>query len=196
MLGRRLRWTSCGSISGCKGRQMRIISKDRRVQAHYEQCLAEGTSDTLAEMFALGQPPMSDTDREFMEGRCNGNQFVGQERVGDMYRKEAEAAGVDITGRYYMASLASYPGDPTAWVSDRADVRRVCEAKGMGCQGAVSVRVQEATSEPRDVPLAADIVEDKVAEILSTLPESDRHHVDTVDLSEQVREVMTPHWAK
>lgn len=175
---------------------MRIISPNREIQAHFERCLSEGTSETLSEMFAFGQPPMSNTDREFLQGFCNGSQFEDQPWVGDMYRKEAQSAGVDITGKVYKSSLADYPGDPTAWVSDRHDVQRVAESKGMSCVGAVRVKAPEPISAPQDAPLADDIVGTKVSEILGGLPEADRPHVDTADLAEQVREALSPHWSK
>ena len=147
-------------------------------------------------MFALSQPPMSNSDREFLEGTCNGNQFENEPWVGDLYRKEAQAAGVNITGKVYKSSLADYPGDPTAWVSDRGDVRRVCEEKSITCRGAVSFRPPAPISGPVDAPLADDIVGEKVHEILSGLPEAERPHVDTSDLAEQVRDVLSPHWSK
>lgn len=172
------------------------ISSNQAIQDHYEACLANGTSEKLAEMFALGQPPMSNTDREFLEGWCNGNQFEKETWVGERYRKEATAAGVDITGRRYMSCLADYPGDPTAWISDRGDARRVAEEKGITLQGAVNYRPPEPISELKDAPLADDIVYDKVAEIIGGLPEADRPHVDTVDLACQVREKLSPHWSK
>lgn len=175
---------------------MRTISKDSKVQKHYEMCLSQGTSETLSEMFALGQPPMSNTDREFMEGFCNGNEFEKQPWIGDMYKKEASAAGVSITGKRYMSSLADYPGDPTAWVSDRGDVQRVAEEKGIACQGSVNYRPPAPISGPVDMPLADDIVADKVSEIVSGLPKADRPRIDTADLAEQVREALTPHWSK
>lgn len=175
---------------------MRTISKDSKIQKHYEMCLTQGTSETLAEMFALGQPPMSDSDREFLEGFCNGNQFEDEPWAGDMYRKEAKAAGVSITGKVYKSSLADYPGDPTAWVSDRADVRRVCEEKGKACVGAVNYRPPAPISGPKDEPLAPDIIGTKVSEIIDGLPVADRPHVDTADLAEQVREALSPHWSK
>lgn len=175
---------------------MRLISTDPVIQSHYEHCISLGTSEALAEMFAFCHPPMSNTDREFMEGWVNGNQFEDHPWIGNMYKRQADAAGVNIVGKRYMASLADYPGDPTAWVSDRHDVLRVCEEKGITCQGAVNYRAPEPISGPKEVPLADDIVEDKVLEILGGLPEADRPHVDTTDLAEQVRDVMTPHWSK
>ena len=131
-----------------------------------------------------------------MAGFCNGNQFEDCPWIGDVYSKEAKAAGVDITGKVYKSSLADYPGDQTAWVSDRHDVQRVCEEKGMSCRGAVNVKAQEPISAPVDAPLASDIIDNKVSEILGGLPEADRPHVDTADLAEQVREALSPHWSK
>ena len=173
-----------------------MISRNPAIQAHYERCIAEGTSETLAEMFSLGQAPSPQTDATFTSGWCNGNQFEDQPWVGDLYKREAVAAGVDITGRRYLHQLADYPGDPRAWVSDRGDVRRVCEEAGRHCRGAVNYNPPAPTSGPVDAPLADDIVFEKVAEIVSGLPEADRPHVDTLDLAEQVREVMAPHWSK
>lgn len=175
---------------------MRKISNNPAIQSHYELCLSKGTSETLSEMFALGQAPMSNTDREFLEGWCNGNQFEGQPRIGDMYKKEADAVGVNPVGKRYMSSLADYPGDPTAWVSGRGDVQRICEDKGIACRGSVNYTPPAPVSVLKDVSLADDIVSDKVAEIVGGLPEADRPHVDTLDLAEQVKEVMTPHWSK
>jgi hypothetical protein len=172
----------------------RTISANPTIQKHYEKCLRQGTSETLAEMFALGQPPMSNTDREFLEGHCNGNEFEKTPWIGDLYKAEAEAAGLDITGKKYLAGLAAYPGDPRAWVSGRADVQRVCEERGWGCQGAVNVKAQEPVSDMADAPLADDIVDNKVSDILSDLPESDVPHVDVEDLRGQVRDALTPHW--
>ena len=157
---------------------------------------SDDCESNIREMLDSRRPPMSTTDREFLEGFCNGSQFEDQPWIGDMYRREAVAAGVDITGKRYMHSLADFPGDPTAWVSDRGDVRRVAEEKGMGCSGAVNVKARELASAPVDAPLADDIVGDKVCEILGGLPEAERPHVDTADLAEQVREALSPHWSK
>ena len=96
-------------------------------RSHYDRCIANGCSPRLAEMLAAGQPPMSNTDREFLEGHCNGNQFAGREAVGDAYAAVARAEGADTTGKVYMGSLAAYPGDPRAWVSGRGDVQRVLD---------------------------------------------------------------------
>lgn len=157
---------------------------------------SDGCGPRLREMLDSRRPPMSNTDREFLAGNCNGSQFQGQPWVGDMYKREAVAAGVDITGKVYKSSLADFPGDPTAWVSDRHDVQRICEEKGIACRGAVNYRPPDPISAPVDAPLANDIIGDKVFEILDGLPEADRQHVDIADLAEQVKEALSPHWSK
>jgi hypothetical protein len=170
-----------------------LVSENPFIQEEYLLSRFEGTSHSLAEMFAFRQPPMSNTDREFLQGHCNGNQFEGQDYVANLYRRRALAAGVDPLGKVYKPSLARYPGDPQAWVSGRADVQRICETNGWGCEGSVNVPVREVA--PRGTGrLADDIVQDKVAEILEQTPEPER--VDTADLASQVREKMTPHWVK
>lgn len=159
------------------------ISDNPKVQAHYEHCRREGTSHALAEMFASGVTPSCLTDSVFLEGHCNGNQFESQPQVGDGYAAEARAAGVDPKGKVYLSGLARFPGDPEAWVSGRGDVQRVCEQRGWGCKGAVSVA--RADSEPPPpVAVANDIVESQMDRVLATVPDPER--VDTEDLREQV----------
>ena len=167
------------------------------VQREYERMRADGLSHNLAEMFALQAPPqIAGTDNIFLEGHCNGSQFDGQEYVGELYKAEARAAGVDITGKVYLGGLARYPGDPEAWVSGRGDVKRICEQRGWGCDGAVKVKAALPEREPESVGLADDIVDSKVVDILEHVPERERPRVDVQDLREQVKDKMTPKWTK
>jgi hypothetical protein len=169
-----------------------VISADPRVQAHYEACRAAGTSHSLAEMFALARPPMSNTDREFLEGYCNGSQFEKTPALGDLYRAEAAAAGVNTQGAVYLGGLAEYPGDPRAWVRGRGDVVKVAEERGLDVRGAVTVRA--GRREPQPVGLAEDIVQREVAEIAAASPAPAL--VDREDLADKVRQKRKPHWAK
>lgn len=107
---------------------------------HYIRCRQDGCNARLADMLASGQPPMSSTDREFLEGHCCGNQFdyPGGHQVGDVLKAQANAAGVNVTGKVYVGGLAAFPGDPQAWVSDRHDVKRVLTERGWGSEGAVN----------------------------------------------------------
>ena len=162
---------------------------------HYLLCLDRGCSESLAEMLALGEPPMSNTDREFLEGRggCY-DQFQGQPEIGDYYAAVAGAQGVDITGKVYLSGLAAYPGDPRAWVGGRGDVRSVCEERGWGCTGSVNMPVTRVAQPDGGFHVAADIVEDRVAEILQQVEEPQA--VDTEDLRDQVEQRLKPVWAQ
>ena len=163
-------------------------------QKRYDRMRAEGLSHNLAEMFALQAPPFGMTDNVFLEGHCNGEQFAGTPDIGDMYGREARANGVNPKGKVYLAGLARYPGDHEAWVSGRGDVQRICETRGWGCRGAVNVKAAEAHEPPADVRIAPDIVDAQVANILDSVPESDRTRVDVQDLREQVTERISPKW--
>ncbi len=169
------------------------VSEDPYIQQHYVESRRAGTSHLLAEMFALRQPPMSNTDREFLEGRCNGNQFEKQPAAGEFYRSMALAGGVNPVGKVYCSGLAEYAGDPRAWVSGRGDIQRICEERGWGCQGSVNLPVRNV-AERGSGELAPDIIESKIKEVLAQTPEPER--VDTEDLREQVKETLTPHWVK
>ena len=111
-------------------------------QQVYDEAIANGCSPKLAEMFALGAPPGCMTDAVFLEGHCNGNQFEKTPAHGDELRRVAESQGQSTTGKVYLGGLARYAGDPEAWVNGRSDVKRVCEQRGWGADGAVSVAVK------------------------------------------------------
>lgn len=170
-----------------------IVSEDPWIQQHYEACRAEGTSHTLAEMFAFAQPPASNTDREFLAGHVNGSQFAGREGLGDHYKKEAEAAGVSTNGKVYMGGLAAYPGDPKAWVDGRGDVERVCRERGYNCRGQVNVQ-SEPVEPAAPIDIGEDIVDREVASVLRRRPEP--RPKKRAELREKIRSRLKPHWAK
>lgn len=173
-----------------------LISNDPAVQAHYEECLANGCSPKLAEMFALAAPPGANTDREFLLGTENGRQFADNPEAGDRLRRVAEAHGQDVTGKKYVAGLARFPGDPEAWVSGKGDVERVLDARGWGAEGCVSRPVSNV-AEPLNVAVDPDLVNEEVEAIIAAqVPAEEQHLVDREDLAEQVFEKRKPHWAK
>lgn len=140
-----------------------IISTDAEIQAAYERMLEAGESHSIAEMLALQCPPMSDSDREFLEGRGGCYSQFGDSKFGNAvanhYAKVAKQHKVSTTGKVYISGLAEFPGDPRAWISDRGDVKRLCEEKGFGCEGAVKVKSRSREKEPEQVRLAPDIVD-------------------------------------
>lgn len=170
---------------------MEQISNNPEIQAFYEKCRAEGTSHKLAEMLAFQRPPMSNTDREFLEG--TGSQFADTPQLGDAYAEVAKAHGQSITGKVYMSGLARFPGDPKAWVTGRGDVAKVLDENGWGARGAVNRKVQKV-GEPLKVGISEDIVQEGVQDILSEMG-TDAHGVDTEDLADQVRDKIKPYWA-
>lgn len=168
-----------------------LLGNDEQ-SALYVAIRLDGGTETLAEMLAMQQPPMSNTDREFLQGTENGRQFQDNTFIGDFYKNAAREAGQDPTGKIYLSGLARYPGDPEAWVSGRGDVQRVCEQRGWGCEGSVNMPVRKV-AELSGGGIAPDIVERRVSEILETTPDAAR--VDVQDLREQVAEKIKPHWA-
>ncbi len=46
---------------------------------------------------------------------------------------EAKRRGVSTTGKWYDPQLATYEGDPMAWVGSIADVKAVCKIRGWEC---------------------------------------------------------------
>ncbi len=135
--------------------------------------------------------PTLKTDTTFLAiaDNCNGKQFEKDPKAGDYYRRMAERAGVSTTGKIYMPGLAAFPGDPRAWVSDRGDVRRICEVNGWGCDGAVKVKAQQFEHKP--VAIAEDIVQEEVKKVLEQDPDA-----KVEDVREKVIQKRKPHWAK
>lgn len=164
---------------------MQTISNNHAVQARYETLCQEGCDPRLAEMLALRRFPGTVTDREFLKGHCNGNQFDETpltRQIGDVYRRQAEAAGVNVTGKVYIGQLARFSGDPNAWVENRGDVKRVCEENGMSCEGLVKVETDPGPTYDigsHDEPLAPDLVLDEMTRTpgINNMSERERHDV-------------------
>lgn len=119
-----------------------IISADPQIQQAYVSMRRNGQSHNLAEMLALQQPPVDKADRTFLAGldpTSHTTNLGREQNIKRMARlkKKAERAGVDVNGATYLSGLASYPGDPTAWVRSRDDIRRVAEKKRLRVEGAV-----------------------------------------------------------
>lgn len=165
-----------------------VVSSSRSVQAHYIAMRLDGTAHGLAEMLALGAPPMANTDREFLEGHCNGNQFEKTPELGNYYAKVASRHGQNVKGKIYLSGLAEFPGDPRAWVSDRNEVTKVLAERGWGAEGAVNRPVSKV-AQPMNKAVADDIVEDAVDDLLEANPDARRE-----DLVEKVTDTLKPHW--
>lgn len=179
-----------------QGKDYPVVNQDALIQARYIASRLDGSSHKWADMVAHRQPPGCKTDREFLRGHCCGNQFEKTPHVGNYYRSIADRAGVDITGKVYMGTLAEYPGDPRAWISGRGDAQRLCEERGWGCEGAVNVKMRERENPPEEVAVADDIVAERVEQRLDEMAPQDAMRVDLAEAAHEVRETLKPHWSK
>ncbi len=113
------------------------------------QQLAERNARNLEEMFRTGRAPRVSSDTTFRAGRYDDSQVVNPDLY-EFRRKVAESQGHSITGKFYMASLARYPGDPEAWIDSKSDVQRVCRKRRQTCEGEVTVKESEFSNDPEE----------------------------------------------
>jgi hypothetical protein len=123
-------------------------------QAEYDALIASGMdsgdaheSVELRRLRGEFVPTMSDAER--WEWRCRvgfGGDSDDKRRIArlrgvqqmaendpdkfDQYKRQANAAGVSISGKSYESGLAAYPGDPDAWVKDNSDIKALAKQKG------------------------------------------------------------------
>jgi hypothetical protein len=126
--------------------------------AHYRKMIQAGNTHRFAEMCALQSPPgTKGTDRAVMERRYDG-QWLDKMPKHQALRivNEARAAGVNISGKYYMSGLADKRGhcDPAAWIESAADIRKVARERNLNVRGIVD---HEAVKmEPRKSPALSE----------------------------------------
>lgn len=84
----------------------------------------------------------------------------------DQLQRTARRAGVDTTGKMYDDGIASYQGDPDAWVRDDSEARDIMVAKGAvpvkdGRQQKYLVPVKMDGTKPQDQLIARKRVQGK-----------------------------------
>lgn len=192
-----------------------VISTDPTIQTMYLQTRKNLSADArrrgvepddiadhrFAEMLALRSPPGSKTDREFLAGFGTLEQQFGADKVGlNAVIRGAKKHGYNPGVRdVYLEPLASFPGDPQAFVSEstggRGHVKRVCEQRGLDCRGAVNVNGYRAE---RDDPIKkpkARLAEDVIRAEERKLARSERggkKKTDRAELRERVIEKHSP----
>lgn len=172
--------------------QIPVISTNPAIQAHYARCRSEGTSHSLAEMFARAKPPRAEDDTTWLTSMNALQKDLFEKApqfMRDHYQKEAAAQG-NISGAVYMPNLATYPGDPKAWVHGQGDVKRRVEELGWNATGAINVKARDDQAPPDDVGIADDIVEEAVMCELDAHPELQV----TPELIQATRDKIKPHW--
>lgn len=152
-----------------------VVSSNEAVQSRYEEMRLAGESHNIAEVLATRKFSGLRTDAIFNEGRFSSDSGkVGQEQI--WLKQQAEASGVSTNGKWYCRGLASFPGDPTAWVSDRGDVLRVAREKNMNVEGYVEHKAH-AVDPGDDIAIADDIIESEVQDILDSCPDANPNDV-------------------
>jgi hypothetical protein len=145
-----------------------VVSCDLDTQLRYQQMRLDGQSHKMAEMLATRSFPGVKTDAIFNEGKFSSDSgLVGAEQT--WLRAQAERAGVSTNGKWYCRGLASFPGDPTAWVGDRGDVLRIAREKNMTVHGYVEHKGHEVDPGD-DIEVAPDLIENEVQDILESHP--------------------------
>lgn len=170
-----------------------IAAAPEHAQAHYRKMIADGQSVQFALMCSLQQPPgTSGSDRAFMEGRLSGNWMDElPKRQANWMVKEARAAGINPTGKYYLSGIADKRGhlDPEAWVDSVADVKRVAKARNLQVQGLVNVK---SVDEPRKSVVLNPQIERELAK-----KEIAKHtKMSMADAVEKVRKKHAPRWKR
>lgn len=128
----------------------------------YKAALPHG--ERWAIMCALQSPPgTKGTDRAFMEGRMSGQQLDGMP-IGQAkwMSREAKAAGINISGKYYCGGLADSRAwrDPEAWVSSSDDVLRVARKRNRKVDGVISY--DPPPEAPKRTLLSEGIIRDEM----------------------------------
>ncbi len=158
-----------------------IISNDPAVQARYEAMIAQGTSASLAEMFALQKPPRGKDNTSWMA--ANSKSLDGGDLAAPVrqhHEAMARAAGVSTAGKVYMPGLArqNMPGDPMAWVSDHSEFKRRLEDRGDGwSDGTQVVKPRNDFAPGPDIEVAPDLIEERACQMIEQNPDLLRKHV-------------------
>lgn len=168
---------------------MKIAYKINGQTVTAQQFASAGDPKRFDEMIASGRVPGCLTDREFLQGHCNGSQFEDTPSVGDFYKNEAKEAGVDCKGKVYLSGLAAFPGDPKAWVSGRGDAQRVLEERGWASEGAVKVKMGDVAQ-----PTGGGVAPELIAEEAQAVAVETGTTIE--DATEKVHNLRKPHWVK
>ncbi len=171
-----------------------ISFASQKVKDHYISMIEDGQSESFAIMCSLGQPPgVQGTDRTLMEKRYNG-EWLDQMPPHQARRilREAKAAGIDTTGKFYMSGLADkrMHQDPEAWIDSAADIKRVAEKRNLSVEGAVKVKAQDVAP-PKSKKISKRLESKLIKEHMSKNSKLTRG-----EAKEIVRSVHVPRWKK
>jgi hypothetical protein len=160
----------------------------------YERLIAEGYGHRWAEMCALQRPPgAKGTDRAVMQGRY-AEQWLDDMPTDQARRitREAKAAGINISGKYYCSGLADKRGhcDPAAWIDSSADIKRVAVQRNLTVRGIVDHEAAP-TPPPKSKPLS-----DRLIREMSAIERRRHPGKSKAELREIVIDKYAPRWKR
>lgn len=171
-----------------------IANSSPEVRAHYRKMISEGCTERWAVMCALQSPPgLRGTDRALMQGRLAGQWLNEMHKpLADRMMREARAAGINVSGRFYMGGLADKRGhlDPAAWIDSVADIKKVAQQRDLHVQGIVDYTPPEKPPQ-RSVDIAPDILREQVRKEIKADPSLKKS-----DAVARAKEKIVPHWKK
>jgi hypothetical protein len=160
----------------------------------YKRLLAEGHGHRWAEMCSLQQPPgVKGTDRAVMQDRY-AEQWLDDMPTDQARRitREARAAGINISGKYYCSGLADKRGhcDPAAWIDSSADIKRVARQRNLTVRGIVE---HEAVPTPPPEPKA---LSERLIREMSAVERKRHPGKSKAELREIVIDKYAPNWRR
>ena len=160
----------------------------------YARLLAEGYGHRWAEMCALQQPPgVKGTDRAVMQGRY-AEQWLDDMPTDQARRitREARAAGINISGKYYCSGLADKRGhcDPAAWIDSAADIKRVAVKRNLNVRGIVEHKAVDLPP-PQSKPLS-----DRLIREMSAIERKRHPGKSRAEIREMVIDKYAPTWKR
>lgn len=161
--------------------------------SHYLKMIRDGQTERFAEMCALMQAPgTKGMDRTLMEGRYN-QQWLNEmpKHQAERIVREAKAAGINISGKFYMSGLADKRGhcDPAAWIDSTGDISKVAAERNLTVSGIVNR--QGRAVQQKSKQLSPELEKKFVREEMRANPKLSRN-----EAKEVVREKYVPRWKK
>lgn len=130
----------------------------------------------LPDMLASRKAPGASTDREFF---ADSDATVARLHASDpkyaaRITAKAKRLGYQPNSNdVYVSQLARCEGDPLAFVpatGGKGHVKKVCEQRGFGCDGAVAVKAAEVAPPKKQVRLAPSLVNEYVQRHVAANP--------------------------
>lgn len=171
-----------------------IAASSAEVREHFCRMIEQGMTERWATMCALQQPPGTrGTDRALMEGRYANEWMKNQPKVlTDRMLREAKAAGITTSGKFFMGGIADKRGhrDPEAWVDSTADILRVAKKRDLEVHGIVDY-VPPQKGPPKEVDINPRILNEHVRKEMKADPKLSRG-----EAVEKVKDRIVPHWKR